>query len=102
MWIFHKSRAVPFRKAATLTLAMVVIPLFVAVLLFDTYTVRQQRETLRTGRLSTLQVYLAQWEDTIQVLEEFLNVTVANDTQFAEVIYSNTKTEAYIASRFFD
>ena len=77
MWIFHKSRAVPFRKAATLTLAMVVIPLFVAVLLFDTYTVRQHRETLRTGRLSTLQVYLAQWEDTIQVLEEFLNVTVA-------------------------
>ncbi len=35
------------------------------------------------------------------MLEEFLNVTVANDTQFAEVIYSNTKTEAYIASRFF-
>ena len=28
MWIFHKSRAVPFRKAATLTLAMVVTVFF--------------------------------------------------------------------------
>lgn len=97
----QNTHIVSFRRAATKTLAVVIIPLCLTVLLFDVYTVRQQQQAIRTGHLSTLQVYLAQWEDTVEVLESFLNSTVVNDSQFAEVVYSDTKTQAYVASRFF-
>ncbi len=90
----RRRKEISFRKIAILTLALLIIPLFIAVLTFTSYSVMQQRRVARSNRLSTLQVYLAQWEDTLEVAEGYLAETTANSTDFAGMIYSLTKTEA--------
>ncbi|MGI6256029.1 MAG: histidine kinase [Acutalibacter sp.] len=89
----RKKREISFRNIAIVILALLVIPLFIVVVTFTSYTVVQQRSAVRNSRLSTLRVYLAQWEDTLQVAQEYLAETSANSTDFAGMIYALTKTE---------
>ena len=97
-----KGTQVSFRRAATLTMAVMVVPLFIAIVLFDSYTVAQQQSTLRSYRRGTLQLYQAQWDETLDVTEDFLMETLANDTEFSMVLYAGSKTEVHVASEKFD
>ena len=78
MWILDKNHSVSFRKAASSTLAVLVVPLFIVMVLFNWYTIYQQQVTVRENRLSTLGVYQARWEDTLTMLDDYLADTVAN------------------------
>ena len=97
-----KAVQVSFRRAATLIMAVMVVPLFIAIVLFDSYTVAQQQSTLRSYRRGTLQLYQAQWDETLDVTEDFLMETLANDTEFSMVLYAGSKTEVHVASEKFD
>ena len=97
-----KGAQVSFRRAATLIMSVMVVPLFLAIVLFDSYTVAQQQSTLRSYRRGTLQLYRAQWDETLDVTEDFLMETLANDTEFSMVLYAGSKTEVHVASEKFD
>lgn len=100
---FSKIRQqVSFRKAATFSLAVIVVPLFVATILFDVNTFSQQQSTLRNFRQGTLELYRSQWEETLEVTEDFLMETAANDTEFSMVLYAKSKTNVHVASESFN
>ena len=48
--LFKKRKAVSFRGTAMLSLTVIVIPLFIAVIIFDSYTVFQEQASLRESR----------------------------------------------------
>lgn len=98
MWILDKNHSVSFRKAASSTLAVLVVPLFIVMILFNWYTIYQQQVTVRENRLSTLGVYQARWEDTLTMLDDYLADTVANDSDFSDFAYARTETGAFLAS----
>lgn len=102
MWKIDKNHSVSFRRAASFTLALLVIPLFIVVIVFNLFTIVQQRGTVQNSHIITLRVYQSQWDNTVSVLNDYLGDTVANDTDFAEVVYANSKTRAYVASLRYD
>ncbi len=102
MWILNKNHSVSFRKAASATLAVLVVPLFIVMILFNWYTIYQQQMAVRETRLSTLGVYQARWEDTLTVLDDYLADTVANDADFSELAYAGSEIRAYLASLHID
>lgn len=59
--LFKKRKAVSFRGTAMLSLTVIVIPLFIAVIIFDSYTVFQEQASLRESRENTLRMYQIQW-----------------------------------------
>ena len=98
MWILNKSHCFSFRRAATFTLAVLVVPLFIVMILFNSYTIYQQQVTIRGSRVNTLRVYQTRWEETISMLEDYLADTVANNADFSDMVYASTKVRAYLAS----
>lgn len=100
MNVFSKSHnTTSFRNTAILTMSVIVLPLFIVVVLFDVYTVWQQKTAVHNSRYSTLSAYQAQFENTLRVTEDFLTDTVVNSMDFASIIYARTKTDAYVASQ---
>ena len=65
--LFKKRKAVSFRGTAMLSLTVIVIPLFIAVIIFDSYTVFQEQASLRESRENTLRMYQIQWEETLEI-----------------------------------
>ena len=98
MWILNKSHCFSFRRAATFTLAVLVFPLFIVMILFNSYTIYQQQVTIRGSRVNTLRVYQTRWEETISMLEDYLADTVANNADFSDMVYARTKVRDYLAS----
>lgn len=95
----HRKKAVvSLRSAAVFITAILVIPLFLAVMLFDVYAVSQQQETLQTSHKSTLQLYETQWEETLSILEQYLGEAVVNDTYFASMVYASKQVDAHVAA----
>lgn len=100
MSIFYKKRNISsFRNTAILTMSVIVLPLFIVVVLFDVYTIQQQKTAIRLSRRNTLSAYQQQFEDTLRITDDFLTDTVANSLDFASIIYADTKSEAYLASQ---
>lgn len=94
----RKKTVVSLRSAAVFITAILVIPLFLAVMLFDVYAVSQQQETLQTSHKSTLQLYETQWEETLSILEQYLGEAVVNDTYFASMVYASKQVDAHVAA----
>lgn len=93
---------ISFRKAAMITVTILVIPLFFSVFLFDAYAVAQQQKQLYHSRMGILDLYQSYWEDTLKIVEDYLSETIINSSYFSQMVYSNTKTESYIAALHFD
>lgn len=93
-----KRHVASFRSTAMRTMFIIVVPLFAAITLFNIYTVRNQREIIRSSRLSTLSAYQSQIENTVQLAEAYLQNTAAVNLDFQSIVYAKTKTEAYSAS----
>lgn len=92
-------KAVSFRTMALRTLSIVVIPLFLAVVLFSISTLRNQRGAQRSARLNTLSAYQTQVQQSIQLAELYLRNTTASNMDFQSMVYARTKTEAYAAAQ---
>ena len=75
--LFKKRKAVSFRGTAMLSLTVIVIPLFIAVIIFDSYTVFQEQASLRESRENTLRMYQIQWEETLEIVETFLSESLS-------------------------
>lgn len=93
-----QKRVSSFRKKAILTMSIIVIPLFAAISLFVVFTMRNQRSAVRSAQLGTLSAYQAQIENTVLTSESYLQNMVAGNIDFQSIVYSHTKTEAYVSS----
>ena len=85
--LFKKRKAVSFRGTAMLSLTVIVIPLFIAVIIFDSYTVFQEQASLRESRENTLRMYQIQWEETLEIVETFLSESIAMDSNFSAATF---------------
>lgn len=95
---FKKGRAVSFRTTAMLSLTVLVVPLFVAVIIFDCYTVFQEQASLRESRENTLRIYQIQWEETVEIVENYLSESIVSDSNFAAAAYSDSLTNTHLAA----
>lgn len=92
-------KAASFRTTALRTMSIVVVPLFLAVMLFSVSSLRNQQEALRSARLNTLSAYQAQVQQSIQLAEFYLRNTTASNMDFQTMVYARTKAEAYAAAQ---
>lgn len=96
--LFKKRKAVSFRGTAMLSLTVIVIPLFIAVIIFDSYTVFQEQASLRESRENTLRMYQIQWEETLEIVETFLSESIAMDSNFSAATFSDSLTNTHLAA----
>ena len=89
---------ISFQKIAVLAVAVIAVPLFLSVLIFVIYTLHTNRQQILSERENTLDIYRSQFESTLEDTEEYLTDIATNDTDFQTFIYSNTKTDAYLAA----
>lgn len=100
MYMKKKARKVmSFQKVVQRNISVIIIPLFFVVLLFDFYTIQQQKAMLRFSHQSTLSIYQAQFADVLQLTEDLVVDTAVNNNAFASVVYARTKNEAYLAAQ---
>lgn len=89
------TRSISLRLLLILTIAVVAVPLLVAVALFGVSTVRNQQATLLQARRASLAIYAGQMEDVLQSVERYTADIVANNHSFLSVVYAKTHTEAH-------
>lgn len=96
---FKLGQITSFRNTALRSLSVIMIPLFVAVILFDWHTVQQQLADIRKSDHSTLSIYRTQLENTMQMTDDYLSDTIMNDLDCQAMIFSETELQAYISSQ---
>lgn len=100
MKIFKTQRTVwSIRRLALLSLSIIVLPLFLAVVLFDWYAVEQQLGVMQTARENTLSIYQSAFDDAIHQAEHFTATITTDQTDFEAVVFAKSKTEVYLASQ---
>lgn len=87
------------RRLAMLSLSIIGLPLFLAVILFDWYAVKQQFDVMQTARENTLSIYQNTFDEAVHQAEYFTMTITTAQTDFETVVYAKNKTEAYLASQ---
>ena len=87
------------RRLALLSLSIIVLPLFLAVVLFDWYAVKQQLGIMQTARENTLSIYQSAFDEAIHQAENFTATITSDQTDFEAVVFAKNKTEVYLASQ---
>ena len=87
------------RRLALLSLSIIVLPLFFAVVLFDWYAVKQQLDVLQTARENTLSLYRDTFDEAVSQAEYFTATITTDQTNFEEIVFAKSKTEAYLVSQ---
>ncbi len=98
-YLRYKTKKISFHNLAIITMSLVMLPLISVILLFNLYTSQQQLTLLHDSRQNVLSLYHSQFENIATITENFLIDTVSNDRDFASIVYSRSKTEAYAASQ---
>lgn len=88
-----------FRKMALLILGFIALPLIIAVILFDWYTVTRQQAAVQEAYRNTLSAYAALFEDTLDTAEQYVVDASVNDLDFQSIVYARTKTQAYLSAK---
>ena len=86
------------RRLALLSLSIIVLPLFLAVVLFDWYAVKQQLGIMQTARENTLSIYQSAFDEAIHQAENFTATITSDQTDFEAVVFAKNKTEVYLTS----
>ena len=87
------------RRLALLSLSIIVLPLFLAVVLFDWYAVKQQLGIMQTARENTLSIYQSAFDEAIHQAENFTATITSDQTDFEAVVFAKNKTEVYLTSQ---
>lgn len=87
------------RRLALLSLSIIVLPLFFTVVLFDWYAVKQQLDVLQTARENTLSLYRDAFDEAVNQAEYFTATITTDQTNFEEIVFAKSKTEAYLVSQ---
>lgn len=99
----RKSRTVwSIRRLALLSLSIIVLPQFLAVVLFDWYAVEQQLGVMQTARQNTLSIYQSAFDETIGQAEHFAATVTTDQTDFETMVFAKNKTEVYLAAQVID
>lgn len=88
-----------FRKMALLILGFIALPLIIAVILFDWYTVTRQQAAVQEAYRNTLSAYAALFEDTLDTAEQYVVDASVNDLDFQSIVYARSKTQAYLSAK---
>lgn len=87
------------RRLALLSLSIIVLPLFLAVVLFDWYAVEQQLDVIHTARENTLSIYQSAFDEAIRQAVHFTAAITTDQTDFEAAVFAKSKTEVYLASQ---
>lgn len=87
------------RSISLRTSAIIIIPLFVTIALLTFVSIWNQQQAVRRSRMQTLSAYQEQFEHSAKISDAYLKNTISSNLKFMSIVYANTKTDAYIASK---
>lgn len=90
--------SISFQRISAILISIIAIPLFLAVLIFNLYTLQTNQQQIRNAQENILQIYQRQFEETLQIASEYVSDVSVNDTDYQMIAYAGTQTSAHIST----
>lgn len=96
---FHRQNSMSFRNASLLIMSAIALPFLFVIILFEWNTAQIYQASISTSRHSTLSAYGNAFDNSINIAQNHIIDTAANNLSFQMFLYANTKTESFIAAQ---
>ncbi len=87
-----------FHSIALRTMLIIAVPVFLIIVFLNIYAGQNQRELIRSSRLSSLSAYQTELEQTVELADSYLENVISANLDFQSIIYAQSKSDAFAAS----
>ncbi len=87
-----------FRAIAVRTMLIIAVPVLIITVFLNIYAGQNQRQLIRSSRLSSLSAYQTELEQTLELADSYLENVISANLDFQSIIYAKSKSDAFAAS----